>query len=431
MSGFATVTAGSAEECCEILTAGGIDLVVTDLRMSGMSGVQLAEYVSTRYPSTNVIVVTAFADVDSVIASMRLGVLDYITKPVNVPNLLEKVRQLQAQTRGPADAVQVRRNLRLHELKRELIGKSPQIEFVRQVITQVADSRSTVLITGESGSGKELVARQLHARSSRSPREFVAINCGAIPESLLESELFGYRKGAFTGAHVEKEGLLIRANGGTLFLDEIGELPTQLQVKLLRVLQEREIYPLGSTRPVRFDARIIAATNQDLVQMCEAGQFRRDLYYRLNVVEIKVPSLRERPGDIAEIAGLLVARIGGETGCAGKILAPCALKAIENYGWPGNVRELANAIERAMVVSGPRSEILARDLPEQVSRLNGGVIAHLPVESMDLESAVKVFSRRHIEEALRLHEGDKKRAAAALGVGLSSLYRKLEELEIR
>lgn len=431
MSGFATVTAGSAEECCQILAAGGIDLVVTDLRMTGMSGVQLAEYVSSRYPATNMIVVTAFADVDSVIASMRLGVLDYITKPVHVPNLLEKVRQLQAQRRGPADTVEIRRNLRLHELKRELIGKSPQIELVRQVITQVADSRSTVLITGESGSGKELVARQLHARSSRSSRDFVAINCGAIPEALLESELFGYRKGAFTGAHVEKEGLLIRANGGTLFLDEIGELPTQLQVKLLRVLQEREIYPLGSTKPVRFDARIIAATNQDLMQMCEAGHFRRDLYYRLNVVEIKVPSLRERPGDIADIAGLLVARIGGETDCAGKKLAPCALRAIENYSWPGNVRELANAIERAMVVSGACNEILARDLPEQVSRVNGAVSGSLPAESMDLESAVKVFSRRHIEETLRLHEGDKKRAAAALGVGLSSLYRKLEELEIR
>lgn len=406
-----------------------IDLVITDLRMPGMSGVQLADYLTSRHPQTKLIVVTAFADVDSVIAAMRLGVVDYITKPVNVEHLLEKIRVIQTTHKPGVDAPQYRRTLRLHELKHQMVGSSPQIAAIRQVIGQVAESRSTVLITGESGSGKELVARQLHVQSIRAKKEFVALNCGAIPEALLESELFGYRKGAFTGAHTEKEGLLIKANGGTLFLDEIGELPSQLQVKLLRVLQERELYPLGATRPVKFDTRIVAATNKDLYHLSETGQFRKDLYYRLNVIEIKVPALRERPGDIAEIACLLIGRICAETNCPEKFLSTSALKMIENYGWPGNVRELANAIERSIIISGTRTEIMPQDLPAQIQALDPGAIGGSHV--MDLDSAVKLFSRRHIEETLKVHGGDKRKTAAALGVGLSSLYRKLDELEIR
>lgn len=426
LSGFNTTTAASAEDCIQQLKLNTADLVVTDLRMPGQSGIQLAKSIETEFPETKVIVLTAFADVDSAIESMRIGVIDYFMKPVDVDQLIIKINTIQANTASVCKTPALRRVLNYHDVQNDLIGSSEKIRDIKLLITQVADSRGTVLISGESGSGKEVVARRLHILSSRSRKEFVAVNCSAIPETLLESELFGYKKGAFTGANTDKEGLFTKANGGTIFLDEIGEIPLSLQVKLLRAIQEREVYPLGSTKPVVLDIRIITATNKDLKSLCENGSFRHDLYYRLNVIEIKVPSLRERPEDIGEIARSLLSRLVKEMDSGPKNLSNRALRIISAHDWPGNVRELANALERAIIVTGKSELIDLQDLPPALT-------SSQPQDLSDhsLDSAIKRFSKHHIVETMKFCEGDKKKTAELLDVGLSSLYRKLDELEIQ
>ncbi len=410
----------------EILKGQSVDVVLTDFRIPGGSGIDVARKASEYCPQSPVMIMTAYADVNSVIEAMRVGVLDYLLKPLNVDALLRRLsiirdrRELQLEVNF----------LRSEMTKREsgaskLLGESRPMQEIRRLIEQVAESRGTVLITGESGTGKEVVARQIHAQSAQAGKKFVAINCGALPENLLESELFGHKKGAFTGAIADKPGLFAVANDGTLFLDEIGEMPKNLQVKLLRALQEREIVPVGDTKPIKVNLRVVAATNRDLAADVAGGAFRQDLFYRINVVEVKMPSLRERADDIPLLARHFVEKFTSSMGKPMRNLTNDACRRLMQYGWPGNVRELENIIERAIILSRNPERIDVEDLPALFRDATG------PAEgNVKLDDAVKAFSRNHILAVLASLLGDKKEAAKALGMSLSSLYRKLEELDI-
>jgi two-component system response regulator PilR (NtrC family) len=363
--------------------------------------------------------------VTSVIEAMRLGVADYLVKPLNVEALLRRLEVIRDRRELQLEVSFLRTAINRATDPGTLLGDSPEISAVRELIAQVAQTRGTVLITGESGTGKEVAARQIHTMSAQAAQKFVAINCGAVPENLLESELFGHKRGAFTGAVADKPGLVAVANEGTLFLDEIGDMPKALQVKLLRVLQEREFVPVGETRPVKVNIRVIAATNRDLTSAVASGAFRQDLYYRINVVELRMPPLRERLDDIPLLARHFIEKYAREFGKPMRALSGEACRALMRYPWPGNVRELENVVERALILSGSGETIAPRDLPSSI--VGDGEVQAAPVK---LEDAVRQFSRTHILSVLKATAGDKKEAAKALGISLSSLYRKLEELGI-
>jgi two-component system response regulator PilR (NtrC family) len=426
-----TVTmAHDVESATQALASGSFDVVLTDFRMPGGSGIDVARKARELCPESPVLIMTAYADVTSVIEAMRIGVLDYLLKPLNVEAVLRRL-----------EIIAERRDLRLEvnflraEMNRKgdggsLLGTSAAMVEIGKVIEQVAATRGTVLISGESGTGKEVVARQIHRVSPQSGNKFVAINCGALPENLLESELFGHKKGAFTGALSDKPGLFAVADGGTLFLDEIGEMPKNLQVKLLRALQEREITPVGDTKPQKVNLRVVAATNRDLASDVAQNRFRQDLYYRLNVVEIRMPPLRERLEDVPMLARHFVEKYTRELGKPMRPLGNDATRRLMQYQWPGNVRELENIIERAIILSKNPERIDVEDLPGsfQDNAAAGGSPGAVPLK---LDEAVRQFSRTHILSVLSALEGDKKEAAKALGMSLSSLYRKLEELELK
>jgi two-component system response regulator PilR (NtrC family) len=372
-----------------------------------------------------VIVMTAYADVESVIEAMRVGAADYLLKPLQLDSLIKKIEILKQNRELQKEVGSLRVQINKPQNENRLIGSAPVMKEVRQLIDQVAASKGTVLITGESGTGKEVAARMIHLTSNKRDKKFIAINCGAIPENLLESELFGHKKGSFTGAVADKEGLFVSAHGGTLFLDEIGEMPKSLQVKLLRVLQEKEVIPVGSTQTVKIDVRLITATNRDLAQEVESGNFRQDLYYRINVVEIKMPPLRERYKDIPELCKNIIKKFSAEMGKNIEGLSHEALKRLMRYSWPGNVRELENIIERAMILNSNHKYIEVSDLPPGFQNLEGD-----GAENLTLDEAIKRFSRSYISRVLEGCGGDKKIAAKEMGLALSSLYRKLEELGV-
>lgn len=423
---YQVVTAGDVSSAVGLISKTEFDVVVSDFKMPGGSGLDIAAHTAHNCAETSVFIMTAYADVNSVIDAMRLGVVDYLLKPLNVDAFLRRIA-----------VIQERRNLRLEVnfLRREiaraaegasLLGNSPAIDQVRKIIDQVSNSKGTVLITGESGTGKEVVARSIHAASSQNDKHFVAVNCGALPENLLESELFGHKKGAFTGAVANKQGLFVAAGDGTIFLDEIGEMPKNLQVKLLRVLQEREVTPIGETAPIKVHARIVTATNRELTIEVAENRFRQDLYYRINVVEIKMPSLRERPEDIPTLAQHFVEKFTRELGKPNRPISAEAMRKLMLYPWPGNVRELENVIERTLILSSQNERIDTSDLP-MIVQTSSGSGEDNPAGLLRLDEAVKLFTRHHIQRALRLCDGDKKEAAKTLGVGLSSLYRKIDE----
>jgi two-component system response regulator PilR (NtrC family) len=423
--GYATTTAEDVKSAVEALRELSFDVVLTDFRIPGGSGLEVARRTSELCPDAVSLVMTAYADVTSVIEAMRLGVADYLVKPLNVEALLRRLQIIRDRRELQLEVSFLRTAINRATDPGTLLGLSPQISTVRELIAQVAQTRGTVLITGESGTGKEVAARQIHAMSAQAAQKFVAINCGAVPENLLESELFGHKKGAFTGAIADKPGLVAVADEGSLFLDEIGDMPKALQVKLLRVLQEREFVPLGETRPVKVNIRVIAATNRDLTSAVASGAFRQDLYYRINVVELRMPPLRERLDDIPLLARHFIEKYAREFGRPMRGLSGEACRALMRYPWPGNVRELENVVERALILSGSGDMIGLSDLP--ISVVGDGAAQALPVK---LEDAVKQFSRTHILSVLKATAGDKKEAAKALGISLSSLYRKLEELGI-
>jgi DNA-binding NtrC family response regulator len=415
--GYRVATAGSGEEALTRVEEQDFDVIVTDIVMPGLNGLDLLERSRVLNPRASVIVMTAYAALETAITALRRGACDYLEKPFSVDVLKERVhRLLQYRETIWKDGL-LRRALQPPLASHTLVGESDAIRAVREQIALAARTSSNVLITGESGVGKELVARAVHAASARGDAEFVPVNCGAIPETLLESQLFGHVRGAFTTAVQANPGLFVAASRGTLFLDEIGELPLQLQVKLLRVLEEKCVLPVGGTKPVPVDARIIASTNRDLGREMEAGRFREDLFYRLNVVQLSVPPLRERRGDIPILVDHLVARLNAKLGTRCLGVERDALWSLISRPWRGNVRELENVLERTIVLG--RGDLIAvRDLSPDRGSPNGA-------PPQDLRGAVRRFERKHLLDVLAATQSDKRKAARVLGISLASLYRKL------
>ncbi|GAB4256149.1 sigma-54-dependent transcriptional regulator [Deferrisoma sp.] len=426
--GYAVATAASGEEALEKLDRAAFDLVVTDIKMPGMDGMDLLRRIKAEAPETQVIVITAFGTIEMAVEAMKAGAAEYITKPFNRDELKLAVRKALRVRDLEAENVRLRQEVRRIEEADKIVGDSPAMQAVYRLIEKVADSDASVLITGESGTGKELAARAIHRLSRRADRPFVAVNCAAIPRELLESELFGHKKGAFTGAIRDKKGRFEEAAGGTIFLDEIGEMPLDLQPKILRALQEREITPVGSNEVIRVDARVLAATNRDLEAEVEEGRFREDLYYRIAVVPIHMPSLRERPEDIP----LLVAHFLKKLAPGRPVrVEPEALEALSRYTWKGNVRELENTIERLLVLT-EGDTIRLQDLPEKIrepkTRENGGdgFTFHLPPEGVSLEDV----ERAVIEEALHRTGWNQTRAAKLLRIPRHILLYRMEKFGI-
>ena len=420
--GYEVFTSDSAESALQIFPENAIDVTVTDIKMAGLDGLGLLDRIKAIDEHALVIVMTAFSSVDSAVAALRKGAYDYITKPFVNEDLLHTVRNAIRNRELFAENRALRRELNRRINRSDIIGSSDAMGEILNLVRKVADTNAAVLIQGESGTGKELIARSIHFNSSRSAKPFLAVNCGALPESLLESELFGHTKGAFTGAAGDKKGLFRSAEGGTIFLDEIGEMPHPLQVRLLRALQEHEVTPVGSSTPVKFDARVIAATNRDLEKEVEAGNFREDLYYRLNVIEMTLPPLRERRQDVTSLVRHFLGRAAEKQSTVEKPITDDAMSALRNYDWPGNVRELENAVERSFILSG--DEITIDDLPPKILRSVGS-----GEYSENGRPSLEEVERRYVLETLESTGHDKVAAAKTLGIDLSTLYRKLKRYE--
>ncbi|HWP66780.1 MAG TPA: sigma-54 dependent transcriptional regulator [Candidatus Limnocylindria bacterium] len=423
--GFAVETARDGLEALAAIDRQDFSVVISDVRMPGADGLEVLRRVRTLAPQTVVLMMTAHASLETAVEALRQGAADYILKPLLFDEVLAKVRRVIEHRRLAWETQVLRREVERQYPLDTLIGDGPAMQEVAQLIRKVAPTGATVLITGESGTGKEVVARAIHRRSAAAEHIFLPVNCAAIPETLLESQLFGHTRGAFTGAVSSQEGLFARAHGGTIFLDEIGDMPLGLQSKLLRVLESKEILPVGGTTPRTIDVRIIAASNQDLAGMVAAGTFREDLYYRLNVVEIHLPPLRERREDIPALVEHFVRRHNRELKRAYRGVDNASLKLLMSHPWKGNVRELDNVIEHAMIL-GDGEWITPADLPRPFRQ---GELA-APAVGDDLREALRVYERIHIETVLRRSAGDKRQAADRLGLSLSSLYRKMNELGI-
>jgi two-component system, NtrC family, response regulator AtoC len=424
--GYEVVEAPSGEVAWQIFESEKIDLAILDLNLSGgSSGLDVLKKMRAVDSEVMAIIVTAYASVESAVQALQQGAYDYITKPFANDHLKNQVRHaLEAKALFKENHF-LRRELREKYRFENIIGKGDAIEQVFRVMEKVARTDSSVLIAGESGTGKELVARALHFTSERANGRFLPINCGALPENLLESELFGYKRGAFTGAMNEKIGLLKAADKGTVFLDEIGDMPLALQVKLLRVLQEREVYPLGSNDPVSFDVRVLCATNKDLEAEVKAGRFREELLYRINVITIKLPPLRERKDDIALLASHFLKKFERSLGRGGMRFSKGAMKLLLGYAWPGNVRELENTIERAAILA-ETDVIHSHDLPDKLRSNALPAGAELDNSNVTLDD----LEREHIRRVLTKVEGNKDRAAQMLGIHVSTLYRKMQRYRL-
>lgn len=420
--GYEVFTADSAEAALRIFPENEIAVTLTDIKMAGMDGLALLDQIKAIDQHALVIIMTAFSSVDSAIAALRKGAYDYVTKPFVNEDLLQTVRNAVQNRSLFNENRALRRELHRQYNFPQIVGSSEKMQRVFELVAKVADTNTNILIQGESGTGKELIARSLHFNSGRSAKPFLAVNCGALPESLLESELFGHTKGSFTGAVADKKGLFRSAEGGTLFLDEIGEMPMPLQVRLLRALQEHEVTPVGSSSALKFDARIVAATNRDLEKEVANGNFREDLFYRLNVIEITLPPLRERADDIVSLVRHFVSKSAANQNTVQKAITDDAMAAIRSYPWPGNVRELENAIERAFILSG--DEIELENLPGKVRSSTG-----IPTSQSGEQATLEAIERRHVLETLRSTNEDKVSAAKILGIDLSTLYRKLKRYE--
>jgi two-component system response regulator AtoC len=427
--GYAVEGVGSAEEALRALGERPADVVITDLRMPGMNGVELVAALHQGGSTATIIAMTAYGGTETAVEVMKAGAYDYISKPFKPSEILLTLRKAQERERLRRENLSLRRQLRRDALS-GIVFRSAEMEEVLRTIEKVAPHKSTVLVTGESGTGKELVARAIHRASPRSHGSFVAVNCGAIPPTLLESELFGHVKGAFTDAVRAKRGLFEEADGGTLFLDEIGELPHGLQVKLLRVLQEEQIRRVGETRETPVDVRIVAATARDLAEEVKVGRFREDLYYRLNVMQIHLPPLRERREDIPLLAEHFLYQANERLGTAVASIEPEALEALCAWRWPGNVRELENTLERALVLAGG-DRLGLEDLPERI-RMGGEEPAAEPPPAGDLslKRAVRQLEEEFIRRALERTGGNRTRAAEILEISPRALLYKLKEYGI-
>ncbi len=439
--GFAVVLgAESATSAREILKHQRVDVLLLDLKLPGGGGLPLLEQVKALHPDTAVIVMTAFATVASAVEAMRIGAGDYLTKPFALEELTRVLERSAQQLELDVQSRKLREKLRTQQGMGGLVGRSPEMEKLYRILSKVAYSTHPVLILGESGTGKELVARSIHFNGPNASKPFVTVDFGSLVPTLIESELFGHVKGAFTGADRTKEGLLASAEGGTVFLDEIGELPLDLQAKLLRALQEKEVRPVGSTVAKPISARVLAATNRDLAGMVERGSFRKDLYFRLNVVNLRIPPLRNRREDIAPLAMHFLKRLEKETGLD-RSFSDSMLRVMMQYDWPGNVRELENAIERACALSsGPILHM--GDLPTQLQNFRlqqGPAVREEEVRKRQNEGiragdgeivSIAEMEKHAILGTIRQLKGDKLTAAKLLGIGKTTLYRKLKEYGI-
>lgn len=421
--GYSVLAAPGGREGIKQVRSSSVDLVISDLRMPDLDGLDMIREIRTLSSPPDVITITAFGTIETAIKAIKLGAFDYLTKPFEIEQLMIAVQRALRDREQRHELARLREEVADKYCFENIIGRSPAMQEVFNLIRRVANSPVTVMITGESGTGKELVARALHFHSSRANRPFMAINCAAIPGTLLESELFGYKKGAFTDARQDKTGLLVEADGGTVFLDEVAELPPPLQAKLLRVIQEREVKPVGATRSVPIDIRIVSATNRNLQQMLHSGQFRDDLYYRLNVVQIAIPPLRDRPEDILPLVSHLLKQASRRANKNVQGISARAAKILTTYTWPGNVRELENAIERAIALC-LGSEIDISDLPAAIlQRKSTNFLTDAVIQQYTLAE----IEREYILKVLTEEEGNKSRAAQRLGLDRKTLYRKLEE----
>jgi two-component system response regulator HydG len=425
--GFCTHIADSADQAMRVLDKTGVDVVLLDLRMPGLGGLDVLREIKRRRPDTIVIVITGYATVQSAVQAMKHGAYDYVTKPFNLEELRLLLERVVSHLQLTSENRILREQVKSKEGFGSIIGRSPEMEKLYRIVAKAAHSTHPVLILGESGTGKELIARSVHYSGPFRDKPFLPVDCGSLVPTLIESELFGHVKGAFTGATKSKEGLLAMAEGGTLFLDEIGELPIDLQSKLLRALQEKEIRPVGGTRAVPINVRVLAATNRDLEAMVAQGTFRRDLYFRLNVLTLRIPPLRQRKQDIPLLVGHFLERLARSTGVQRNI-SDDALKLMLAYEWPGNVRELENSMERACALtSGPTIHV--GDLPTNIQcwREQTQVVTLAPeVPNMGIVPIAEMEKRAILTAIDQLH-GDKLEAARLLGIGKTTLYRKLKE----
>ncbi len=426
--GFNAFSADSAEHAYHVLESQGIDAVLLDLRLPGAGGLEALNQIKSRRPDAVIVVVTGYGTVQSAVQAMKNGAYDYVTKPFSLEELRLLLDRLASHLKLKTENRVLREKIKSKQGFGNIIGRSPEMEKLYRIVAKAANSTHPVLILGESGTGKELIARSIQFSGPFRGKPFIPVDCGSLVPTLIESELFGHVKGAFTGAQHAKDGLLTIADGGTVFLDEVGELPIDLQAKLLRAIQEKEIRPVGSTKHIPINVRILAATNRDLEEAVAQGTFRRDLYFRLNVLSLRIPSLRERRQDIPILASHFLERLsrGAEQE---RTLSDDALKAMLAYDWPGNVRELENCLERACAfTTGPMIHV--GDLPREISQLQGsaasergnGIAKIVPMSELE---------RQTILNAIAQLNGDKLQAARLLGIGKTTLYRKLKEYSAR
>jgi len=425
-AGHSVMTAGNGEEALKRLGKGDIDVALCDIRMPDITGIEVVEKARSQGIDTIFLMMTAYASVNTAIEAMRAGAYDYMIKPLRNEDLVNRLEQI-------ADVIHLKSENRvLRELVKSQSSEtramaSPTMQVVERLMIKVAPTNSTVLITGASGSGKGVIAQIIHQNSQRNNHSFIPVNCGAIPENLLESEFFGHTKGAFTGATRAKRGLFVEADQGTIFLDEIGELPRNLQVKLLHVIEDQNVRALGSEQARKIDVRIIAATNKDLPQMVDTGLFREDLYFRLNVFHIPLPSLEQRKEDLPELISHFIHKESLKMGLADSIeIRPEALQTLLTYSWPGNVRELQNVIARSLILA-ENGYIDVTDLPHSVRSTLDNTANEVTEEEANLKQQLRNYEKAIIKSAISKADGDRKVAADRLGIGVSSLYRKLDE----
>ena len=431
LDGFEVDSAGSAEEAMEKMAATPYDVLITDLMLPARNGVELLEDTLAKYPETIGLVITGHASIETAVRAIKKGAYDYLTKPFKLIELPLRVRKGLRQRQLRFENQYLKRQLKERYAYDNIVGSGRSMKLIFDLIETIASLNTTVLIQGETGTGKELIARAMHFNSPRRDHKLVSINCGAIPENLLESELFGHVKGAFTGAIQTRIGRFEQADGGTLFLDEIGNMPPTLQVKLLRVLQEREFERVGGNSTIKIDVRIIAATSANLEEMVKEGTFREDLYYRLNVIPVDLPPLRDRREDIPLLIQRFVKQFSDVHGFDLKSVAPEVVKGLMSYDWPGNVRQLENIVERMVALTGPRPSILGEDLPQEIRNRSADLLTptiEIPDEGINFQNVVSGMERELILQSLKKTGGNKKLAAKLLNLKRTTLIEKIKRI---